>query len=57
MNLADLCPDGLEKYAEFEKFAEAFRVHGRVQSFAMMHVKHQKFLEHLEGCELCKEEE
>jgi len=53
MKLADLCHDGLENYKKFEIYAEAFRIHGRIQSFAMMHERHQKFLEHLEDCELC----
>ena len=53
MNLADLCADGREKYEEFEKFGEAFRVHGRVQSMVMMYQAHQKFFEHMQDCELC----
>ena len=57
MNLHDLCADGLEWYKEFNKYAEAFRIHGRVQSMAMMYIKHEKFLDHLEGCVLCTQEE
>ena len=53
MNLSDLCPTGREKYAEFEKFGEAFRVHGRVQSMAMMYAKHEEFKGHLRECEVC----
>ncbi len=53
MNLSDLCADGREKYAEFEKFGEAFRVHGRVQSMSMMYIKHHEFKEHLRDCGVC----
>ena len=56
MNLSDLCPEGLEKYAEFEKFREAARVYGLVQSIVMMNVRHQEFKEHVMDFELCKEE-
>ncbi len=53
MNLSDLCAKGREAYEEFEKFGEAFRLKGRVQSMAMMYVKHEEFLGHLRECESC----
>ena len=53
MNLTDLCAKGREKYEEFEKFGEAFRVKGRVQSMSMMYVKHEEVLDHLRECGVC----
>ena len=53
MILSDLCAKGREAYEEFEKFGEAFRLKGRVQSMAMMHIKHEEFLGHLRECEVC----
>jgi len=53
MNIHDLCHEGRKFYAEFEIYAEAFRVHKRIQSWAMMHKTHREFLDHLEECELC----
>ncbi len=56
MNLSDLCPAGAEKYAEFEKYKDTFLTFERIQSMAMMYAKHREFLEHLQACELCKED-
>ncbi len=53
MNLSDLCADGREKYAEFEKYKDTFLTFERIQSMSMMYIKHEEFLEHLRECELC----
>ncbi len=53
MNLTDLCADGREKYAEFEKYKDTFLTFERIQSMVMMYQAHKKFLEHLRECGLC----
>ena len=52
MNLADLCPDGLDKYAMFLKQREAYKKFERVHLLLLMIHMHQKFREHRQKCEL-----
>ena len=56
MNLADLCPEGLEKYAEFEKQNNAYQRYEKIHMLMFMIRAHQEFLEHIQECEFCKEE-
>ena len=53
MNLADLCADGREKYEWFLKQRTAYQKFERVHMLLLMIHMHQKFKEHLEGCEVC----
>lgn len=53
MNLADLCPVGIEKYEEFLVQGRTYQKFGRVHMMLFMIRAHEKFLEHLQDCELC----
>ena len=62
MNLADLCPEGREKYAEFEKYDWMNGLHSIstspnvLNAIRMKNNAYRKFLEHKRTCEFCKEE-
>ena len=54
MNLADLCPDGLDKYADMQHFDSILYSRPLWLSAQRAYAEaDQAYREHLEECELC----
>ena len=57
MNLTDLCPEGIEKWAEYTRFdwvVDYLPVHPLITVAKQLRVKaDQAYLEHVRDCELC----
>ena len=56
MNLADLCPEGREKYAEWKAWNETMNNAPYIHVINQTKRAWQAYQEHIRECEFCKEE-
>ena len=57
MNTADLCPEGRELIAKYEKCAHTYQTYKRIHMIAAASAAYLAYRQHVDECAICKQEE